>query len=243
MRCCSTIRDVRLIDKGSPAAFPKVPGSVYVGMLRVPACSTEELALRGAIGFCGMAVLGASSTGVFGVHKHNPDASLLSLVLNKRSQLRECPTMQSGPLFASNRDPQTNVLEVFQSNRPLRALRLRNDLLRYYVVDIFRQTLLLPREISESALRRFRCYLWQLSPQSPISMTDVFHGRPAVLLVIGIGRQVPDSQVYAQRVSDILLCRALLVARSSEIKLAADPTLLAALSAFPFGARRPIGDL
>jgi hypothetical protein len=129
------------IDKGRPAQSPKVPGSVYVGMVGV---TTREFALRGAIGSCRISTLRASTVGVPRLHNHNPDASLLRFVLHKRSQLPERPVMQSGSLLASNRHPRANALDVLQLDCSFRALRFRHQPFRYYVGDILGETLSLP---------------------------------------------------------------------------------------------------
>jgi hypothetical protein len=215
-----TTRDVRLVDNSSPAQSTYVPGSVHVGMRGKAAYATGELALTWAVCFGDISALGTTTTGVARIDKHNGYSGLFRLIGNKRPELKESPGMQSGSLLASNRDPQTNTLEMFKCNRLLRALRFGNEPFRYYVIRVFGKTRLFTRESFEAASCRFRSLLLQLISQATMPMTNTFDRRPGIMFAGRISQHIRHTQIAADYILHIFLARLIDITGSRQIERA-----------------------
>lgn len=213
-----TTRDVRLIDDGSPAESTDVLSSVLVGMGSKATLTTVEDRLTRAIRFFCMTALRTAPACIPGINKHNGDANLFCLVANVAAQLRECPRVQRGSLFASSRDPQSDVRQILQRYRLLRVLRLRNEPLRYYVIYVLSKSRLLPGELLEAALCRLRSFLLQFRPKALLTMTNTLRERAAVVRSTGRGKNIGDSHIATDNVGDIVGLWFIDITRSGKVK-------------------------
>lgn len=138
MRTVCTIRNVWRVGE-RPAAFPKVHGSVDVGIGLEATLPATKPILRWPVSFLGVPADGALPRGVARVNEDQRDSGQGSFVRDVLTQLEERPGMQSGPLFPSSPNPRANAFEVFQGNRSLRAFGGSNDLLRDAMVNVPRK--------------------------------------------------------------------------------------------------------
>jgi hypothetical protein len=93
--------------------------------------------LAGATAFIYATTCGASAAGVLGINQDHRNIRSPRLVFNKRLQLKESPTVQRGPLAATNREALANAAQVFEGNRSLCVFRVRHNLLADAGVGVF----------------------------------------------------------------------------------------------------------
>ncbi len=195
----NTIRfpHVRRVDS-RPAPNPKVQGCHLVRMVSEPADSASKCALVGTIGLLGMPTARALPAGVPGVYEHQPDPGPLGFVGQFLSQVVERPTVQRGALRPSNPDPLTNALEVFQSNRPIRALGLLHDALADNMVGIQSEAPFFAGKPFQAALRRLGSLPLQFPPEPPMS------GSNRVEVATRVGFPVTVGELHRNRIAETL---------------------------------------
>lgn len=125
----------------------------------------------------------------------DPYAQQLSLIGDKASQLRECPTMQRGALRPSSPHPRSDMRQILQRNRPLRAFHLRHDLLTQIVIDPCSKPPFLSRKRTQAAAAAQRSFLLQLLAQPPMAIAHVLDRFRLMDNTIGIGCDVGHTQI------------------------------------------------
>lgn len=197
-----TIRNVRLVDKSSPA---NILGSVDIRVCRMSTQHATEGRLIRAILFGDVAAFETGSACVPWVHIDHRNPVLFRFVGHKKSQLRKRPGMENAALFSPSPNPQTNALQIFEGNPLLRAFSERDDLLANSMIRISGKTKFFSREFLESALCRFGSLLLKLGSKAFVAVANAFDVRPAVPLPCRIGQDIinaevtPEDTVYVLR--------------------------------------------
>jgi len=95
-------------------------------------------------------------------------------------------------------DPRANMRQIFDRNRALRALSLRNNPFGDSVVDVFREPRFLSRKAAQTATAIQRAALLQLLPEPPMAVAHVVDRLSAVNIPIAIDGNIGDSQIDTQ---------------------------------------------
>ena len=154
--------------------------------------------MRRAIGFVNTTAYGAGSRRIPWVYQDYGNTCAFRLVLDKVAELEERPTMQCGALAATNRNPRTDTLQVFQGYRTLRVFRLRHNLLADAVVDVLRKKSFFTRELFELALGRAHVFGLQFGAQAAVPVTYVIDVAGRVDFSIAVYSNIGYSQVNPQ---------------------------------------------
>lgn len=126
------------------------------------------------------------------------NSRLLRLVFDKGSQLSESPIMQLGSNFATGPNPKANVLEVFQDDCLLCALRFSYELFADLMISVTGKALLFPRTHFEQATGRLRTLRLQFSSQSAMSLSEVANMRTAKGLPFRVGGNSSNTEVNTE---------------------------------------------
>ena len=185
---------------GRPAAFPKVHGSVYVGVGSEATGPTAKPILGMTVGFFGMSANRTFPTTVARVNRDQQDSGESGFVCKESSQLPEGPRMQNCSLRTPGLDSAADVGEVFNRQSSACAFSFGNNLLTDYVVGVASKALFFTGQFLQAA--RCRSGLDFLKPGSQFTMAepDGLQLRTGVPLAIRIGSNVADSKVNAQEV-------------------------------------------
>lgn len=132
------------------------------------ASDANKIRLTFPVGLLHMPASIAPLAGVVGIDKDHRNADHPRFVGNKLAQLEERPVAVPRPLIcALDPRPRADALEVFQSNRPVRAFGSLNNALRNYVVGIGLKPALLAGNLFQLAASRLRALALQLARSRP----------------------------------------------------------------------------
>src|SRR5262249_37322373 len=115
--------------------------------------------------------------------------------------------VQRGPLGLSSPDPRADAREIFEGDRPLRALSLGHDPFRDVVVDPGGEPALFPSSFVEATARRAGVFAGELGPQATVALSEGVDVRTGVAVPIAINSDVHDAEVYPDLVFDVALRR------------------------------------
>lgn len=108
--------------------------------------------------------------------------------------------MQGGALRPSSPDPRTDMRQIFQRNRPLRAFGRRHNLRTQVVIDPCSKPPLLSRKRTQAAAAAQRAFLLQFLAQPPMAIAHVLDGLSLVNTTIRIGCDVGNAHINANNV-------------------------------------------
>lgn len=165
----------------------------------MPTAYTGEFGLALSVAFRYMAAAVAGPRGVAWVYEHHRDASSLRLVADERSELSKTPVVLSCPLPFSNRHPVAYPGQIFQNNRGLRVFGVLNKTLGDAVVYPSLKARLFARHAFEATLGAFaaRRLIGLARRVAPFALG--FNGLARVGVAIGVGGQVDDAQIDANK--------------------------------------------
>lgn len=193
-------------------------GSVGIRVVGVRARQTKESRLARPISLIDVSALGALPAGVPRIYQDQRDTSENRLVLQKRPELRERPTMQNITLLLPNRYPLANSTKIFYLDAAPGAFSLRNDLLGNYVVGVRGKTLFFAREFFQSALRCASVLFLKVTAQPSMSMADRLECLTAVPDAIGSRCDFIDSEIYAKEILYVRHQRIINITGCSQVK-------------------------
>ena len=204
---------------GSPAAFPKVDGSVEVRVGSIPAGAARENRLRGAIGLFSMTTLRAFTTGVARVHKNQWDSFGNALICDELFQLVKCPRMQDGTLREPSLDSVADTLEFFKHHGTIRAFSFRNYLLGNAMINVFSKASFAARLLLEKALCAVSAFLLQFSSQMTVAIANPFYLRTAEIIAVRIGKNLRYAKVAAEKIIGSFRIRRIVAENKIDIQL------------------------
>ena len=141
----------------------------------------------------------ARPTGVTRVHKHQGNACPLSFIDEEIRQLPETPVVVPAALPCSNRDPVTNVRQVFQHKRGFRVFGIRNKTLRKRMVDPALKLRLLPCEFFQAPFGTFGASGLIGLAMGGTARADHLNRLSGIRVAIGVSRNVCYAQIDAQK--------------------------------------------
>ncbi len=152
--------------------------------------------------------------GVGRIDQHRGDAGWLGFGAHHLAQLAKGPAVQPGALAAPDPDPRAQAPQVFQGQRPLRALRLDHELLADTMVGVAGKALLLARQFLQFAFGRSAAHLLQFAPlaakgmdDAALTMADVIDmavGSCRVHFAVRVQRHIADAQIHPQSTLNFL---------------------------------------
>jgi hypothetical protein len=169
-----------------------------VGQASEPADHTGEPGLRRTIGFVHVTAGRTGAARIARVHQIYRHTRTVGFVGHEGAQLKERPAMQDCPLRATNRNPRTDALEIFQGNGSICVFRLGNQLLADAVIGVPGKTVLFARQSFEFAFGRARAFGLQFGPQPASAEPHVIDVAPRVDLPIAVHRDIHHAQVDPQ---------------------------------------------
>ena len=115
----------------------------------------------------------------------------------------EAPTMLEATLSLPNRDPLANPLEVFEGDPPRGVFGFRDQLLTQAMVHITGEALFFPSPPFQQPLGGLGAFGLQLRSEARMTRPQPIQVCPRMLLTIGVGGNVDDSEVDTQPVVGI----------------------------------------
>src|SRR6266508_507071 len=175
-----------------------VTSSVQVSIEMISTLPTDEYALRTAVGASTMPAAATCLRGMPGVNPSHRTTPFLGLVRDKALELGERPGVHSalGGRAPLGLHPLTNVLEVFQNDRPAWLDGL-NDLLGEHMIAVVAEAPLSVAYTFEMSFRAARAFLLQRSLEMKQSAFDCL---PALLTqetVVRRDSRARDAQIDA----------------------------------------------
>lgn len=158
---------------------------------------------------------------VSGIDKNHRHASTSRFVCDELTKLAKRPVAQACSPTATGRNPATNVLEVFKTNRPAGAFCGFDKLFRNAVVDVFLEAGLLAREFTETALGRLGAALLKTRSTAEEIGADFLDGFARVALAIAVGRDIRDAEIDTKSLKRVDQFWVINVADAGEIEVAA----------------------
>ena len=98
--------------------------------------------MRKTIGFVNVTTSRTGAARISGVNQENWHANPFCLVGHEDTELKERPAMQGCPLRATNRNPRTDVLQIFQGNRSICVFRFGNQFFTDAVIGVWQNGVL-----------------------------------------------------------------------------------------------------
>lgn len=141
----------------------------------------------------------ASSGGVLGVNEFDHYACEPSLILNKASELVECPRVLLSPLALSNRDSVSDTAQVLQSDTPSSAFCLFNNPLANCMVDIRGEALFLPGAFFDKPQGCLGAFGLELGAKFGMALAETVQMPTRVNCPIRVRCYVHYAKVYAQK--------------------------------------------
>src|SRR5664280_1759834 len=132
------------------------PGSVGIRVHRETTRGATESRLVGPVSLFGVSTSGTLPAAVSGLHGNQADTRQLRLVLQKRAQLSERPTVQNSPLPPCSPYPVAYPRQFLDGDPAPGAFGGGNDLLRNNMVNVFGKAALFARKLLQSPLGRTR---------------------------------------------------------------------------------------
>src|SRR6266511_559765 len=129
--------------------------------------------------------------------------------------------MQNGALRLSSPHPRADVLEIFKSDPPLRALSLPNNAFADRVVDILCKARLLSRQFPESSLCRQGSFFLEVIPEPPMPIPNTLDGAATVDRTVAIRGDVPHTEIDPKHVVNVLRIGFLYLTGCQQIPVAA----------------------
>jgi hypothetical protein len=212
------LRDVWPTDRG-PAANHY--GSVEIGIRFVTASEAPKDGLRRAIPLINMATLRTFTAGIPRVHDSSGYPRKSSLVLDKCSELSECPRVQNCWVLTPSRDPGADSAQIFERNPYPSAFSFGNDLLGYDVVYIGREAILTTGKFPEFTTAPASPLALKLGAKTPVPVANSFYGITGVGSAIRVCCDIGNPEVDAKPFVHFPQGRFFHIAGNSEIPLAA----------------------
>lgn len=198
---------VRRTDK-RPTTFTNVRGSVDVGVGFEATSAATERSLVRPILLRSVTAARALSRCVARVHENNRDAGKSCLVFDEESKLTERPRGKfCSLLLPRNPDPARDSLQFFKGYRNLRVFGFGNEAFRNAVVDVSGVERVAAAHSLQASLRGSRSLLLEFGAESTTAVSDPAQGRARVSDTVRIGRDVHDTEVYANYVAGLRLGR------------------------------------
>ncbi len=154
--------------------------------------------MRRTIGLINVTASRASATGVPRVYQKYGNTSAFRFVGHKSTKLVERPTMQCCPLLATNRNPGTDALQIFQGNRSICVFRFGNQHFANAMIGVFGKTAFFARKSLQLAFGRPRAFGLQFGSQAEVTVAHIVNLAGRVNLPIAIYRDVDHPQVNTQ---------------------------------------------
>lgn len=161
----------------------------------MPACEAAERCLSQAVVGVDEPADTALLARVRPVDHLHRDSGPLGLVLDEGSELAKRPLVVSFALVVSNRGPQENAVEVFQSNPPLRAFCRANDLLADDVIGIGFKPVFSPGDLPQFPLGRPGTRLLESPPESAVALPHLLGGSAGEGLSVARGGDVDHPEI------------------------------------------------
>jgi hypothetical protein len=111
------------------------------------------------------------------MHRHTRQ---LSLVRDKRLELREAPGVECSALRPPSPHPRANIGQIFDRNRSLCAFGLRYNPLGDHMVDVFGKAGFLPSQDAQPAAASQGAESLQLISEPAVPVAHVLDRAPAV---------------------------------------------------------------
>jgi hypothetical protein len=211
------LRDVWLTDR-SPAADNY--GSVEIGVGLVATRDAPKDRLGWAIRFIDMMTLRTFTASIPRVDCSDYQPRKTRLVLNKLSQLSECPRVQNGTLLSPNRDPGTDAAQVLQRDTSSSVFSVGNDLLGYDMVNIGSKATLATGKLPEFTTAPASPFTLKFGPQASVPVANSFYGVTGVGSTVRIRSDFGNPKVDSKPFVRFLQGRFFYVAGDSDIPLA-----------------------
>jgi hypothetical protein len=144
-----------------------------------------------------------------------------SLVLDKCSELSECPRVQNGSLLPPSRYPVTDAAQLFERHTPVSVFSFGNDLLGNDVIYIGREAVLTTGKLPEFMTAPTSALALQLRSQPSIAITNSFYGITAKGSTVRVRCDIGNPEVNAKPFIHFPQRRFFHVAGDSEIPLTA----------------------
>jgi len=187
-------RDVWPID-WDPA---DVNGSDVICRSSEPALLTEKAIPVQSIPPGDMTATWTGAASIPWINKQDRYSCKSSLILNKATELVERPRVVYATLVSSNRYPFTDALQILEGYTAPGVLRLRDDPLGDYMVNIGCKPVLSSTSFPEKPLSRFCSLTLKPTPQLRISTPESVKMSTDVCVTISIYRGILDAEIHAQ---------------------------------------------
>jgi len=177
--------------------------------------------LSTTIGFIDTTTDRTGATCIPWVHWAHRNASLLSLVFDEATKLKERPITVLVPLLAANRS-LTDALKVFQGDTSVSVLRFLNKPLTNRMIDVCLKTGLTARQLTKFAFRRLGLLALKITAAVFVLPAVTFHYLTVKIFSITIRRKIDNAKVYPQKVVNIKLIRFLKVTGDEQVERSVD---------------------
>ncbi len=158
------------------------------------------------------------------IDKRDRNAGTLRLVDDEATELGECPIAKPCSFGPAGRNPAADTLEVLKSQSATGAFSIKNERLRYAVVDMFLEPRLFSGEFAETPLGGFSASLLQAAPSLRQLGPDTLNICAGPGATVAIHSKRNDAEIDAKPILGIELGRFRDVASRGQYPLATDET-------------------
>ena len=187
-------------------------------MFGVSARQTSECRLVGPVALVDIPARGAFPRGVARIDSDNRNPGENRFVRDKRSELRESPTVQNCSLRFPNRYPTSDSGQFLDRNSSAGDFGCLNDLLANDVVGVRGESSLTPGKLFESAFGRSVLLSLKFGAKMSMSEPNAPYGRAAVAESIRSAGDLSNPKIDAKKGRRLGLCRFADFARGPEIE-------------------------
>jgi len=160
------------------------PGSVGIRVHRETTSGATESRLVGTVSLFGVSASGTLPAAIPRLYGNQADTCQLCLVLQKRPQLSERPTMQNSPLLPCSPYPVADSRQFLNGNPAPGAFCGGNDLLRNNVVDVFGKAALFAGKFLQPPLGRAGLLGLQFGAEPALAVPNRFDLAPAIQVAV-----------------------------------------------------------
>jgi excisionase family DNA binding protein len=170
----------------------------------MPTRLTTEECLRPAIRFLAMPTDATGAAGVSRIDQHDRNTGAFGLVAEKRPELPKRPIAVSCALLRPpNPYPRTNMRQVFQRNRSLRAFGLGNEPFGKNVIRIGLEAALSARQSLQVTLCRTASDLLECCTATRVPVAPRLNPSAAIAFPIAISRNVHNAEINTMKRTEV----------------------------------------
>ena len=174
-------------------------GRVDIRVLGVTARETSEGRLVGPVAPVDVAARGAFPRSIAWIDSQQQNSGENRFVCDKRSKLRERPTVQNCALRFPNRYPVSDSGQFLDRNSSAGAFGCLNDLLADNVIGVRGEPSLTPGKLLKFALGRARLLSLKFSAQSAMPVPDALDGFTAGRNSIRSARDLRHAEINSEK--------------------------------------------